>query len=393
MADRPEFSMEKKTSFHTKIVYNETNKEERAFQYINYTKTMKNKMLLINIGGKNVGDNQPVFVIAEGGVNHNSNLDLALKLIDAAADAGADAIKFQTWRAEQLVTKAGKMAEYQKRNTGKEESQFDMLKKLELKEGWYPQLFQRAKEKGIILLSTPHGGFEAIDFMEQYNFPAFKIASGDITNLPFLEYAARKGKPMLVSTGMSTMEEIKEAVDTIKQTGNDQILVFHCTTDYPLAPENINLKAMQTLMKELDVLVGYSDHTIGDQAAIIAVTLGACMIEKHFTLDRTMQGPDHIASTEPKEFKEMVVKLKHIPTIMGSGVKKPLTPELQYISVARKSIVANCDIKAGEKFTSENLAIKRPGSGIPPREFKNILGKIATRDISQDTLLDLEMIR
>ena len=347
----------------------------------------------IKIQGKGVDGGQPVFVIAEAGVNHNGNLDLALKLVDAAADAGADAIKFQTWRAEQLVTKAGTMAEYQKRNTGKDESQFDMLKKLELKEEWYSKLFARAKEKGIILLSTPHGGFEAIDFMEQYNFPAFKIASGDITNLPFLEYAARKGKPMLVSTGMSTMEEIKEAIDTIKNAGNDQILVFHCTTDYPLTPENINLKAMQTLMKELDVLVGYSDHTIGDQAAIMVVTLGACMIEKHFTLDRTMQGPDHIASTEPKEFKEMVMKLKKIPLIMGSGIKKPLAPELQYISVARKSIVANCDIRKGEKFTMENLAIKRPGTGIHPREFKNILGKIATRDISQDTLLDLEMIR
>ena len=346
----------------------------------------------ITIQGKEVGGGKPIFVIAEGGVNHNSNCDLALKLVDAAADAGADAIKFQRWRAEQLVTKEGTMAEYQKRNTGKEESQFDMLKKLELKEEWYPQLFQRAKEKGIILLSTPHGGFEAIDFMEQYDFPAFKIASGDITNLPFLEYAARKGKPMLVSTGMSTMEEIKEAVDTIKKAGNDQILVFHCTTDYPLAPENVNLKAILTLMRELDVLVGYSDHTAGDQAAIMAVTLGACMIEKHFTLDRTMQGPDHIASTEPKEFQETVMKLKKISLIMGSGIKKPLAPELQYISVARKSIVANRDIKKGEKFTMENLAIKRPGTGIPPREFKNILGKKAKINIAQDSLLDHSLI-
>ena len=339
-----------------------------------------------------IGEGHPVFVIAEAGVNHNGNLDLALKLIDAAADTGADAVKFQTWRAEQLVTKSGKMAEYQKKNTGKEEPQFDMLKKLELKEEWYPKLFERAKEKGIILLSTPHGGFESIDFMEQYNFPAFKIASGDITNLPFLEYAAKKGKPMLVSTGMSTIEEIKETVDTIKKAGNEQILVFHCTTDYPLAPENVNLKAMQTLMKDLDVLIGYSDHTVGDQVAIMAATLGARMIEKHFTLDRTMPGPDHIASTEPKEFKEMIARIKQIPIIMGSGVKKPLLPELQYISVARKSIVANRDIKAGEKFTSKNLAIKRPGNGISPREFKNILGKKAVVDIPLDTLLDISMV-
>src|SRR3989344_7122089 len=196
----------------------------------------------IIIQGKKVNYGLTPFIIAEGGVNHNSNLDLALKLIDSASDAGADAIKFQTWRAEQLATKTGKMADYQKRNIGKEESQFDMLKKLELKEEWYPTLISRAKEKNIILLSTPHGGFEAVDFMGRYNFPAFKIASGDITNLPFLEYAAKRGKPMLVSTGMSTMEEIKEAVDTIKKAGNDQILVFHCTTDYPLAPENVNLR-------------------------------------------------------------------------------------------------------------------------------------------------------
>ena len=210
------------------------------------------------IGGYKVNYGLPPFVIAEGGVNHNSNLNLALRLIDAAAEAGADAIKFQTWRAEQLATKAGKMADYQKRNirqsggqAGKEESQFDMLKKLELKEEWYQELIKRAKEKDIILLSTPHGGPAAVDVMERYSFPAFKIASGDITNLPFLEYAAKKGKPMLISTGMSDLDEIKEAVETVKKAGNDQILVFHCTTDYPLAPENVNLRAIDILKRGL----------------------------------------------------------------------------------------------------------------------------------------------
>lgn len=353
---------------------------------------MKNKNLFLNIAGKMVAYNQPVFVIAETGVNHNGNLDLALKLIDLAAETGADAIKFQTFRADQVVSITGKMADYQKRNLGKDESQLEMLKKLELKEEWYPTLIKHAKEKGIIFLSTPHGGEESVDLLQSYNIPAFKFGSGDITNLPFLEYAAKFNKPMLVSTGMSTMEEAKEAVDTIKQAGNDQILVFHCTTDYPLALENVNLKAMQTLMKELGVLVGYSDHTVGDQAAIMAVTLGACMIEKHFTLDRTMEGPDHVASTEPKEFKEMVTKLKQIPVIMGSGIKKPLAPELQYISVARKSIIASRDIKAGETFTVTNLTIKRPGNGMHPREFKNILGKKAAIDIPKDALLEPSMI-
>jgi len=344
------------------------------------------------ISGYKVNYGLPPFIIAEGGVNHNSNLDLALKLIDAAAETGADAIKFQTWKTEQLVTKAGKMADYQKRNTGKEESQFDMLKNLELKEEWYPTLISRAKEKGIILLSTPHGGNESVDLLESYDFPAFKIASGDITNLPLLEYAAKLNKPMLISTGMSTMDEIKEAVETVKNAGNDQILIFHCTTDYPLAPENVNLRAIQTFMKELGVLIGYSDHTLGSQVPIMAAALGACIIEKHFTLDRNMPGPDQVASMEPKDFKEMVAALKQTPIIMGSGKKEPLKPELQYLSVARKSIVATRDIKAGEKFTRENLTIKRPGTGMHPREFKNILGKTAARDIPQDTLLGRDMI-
>ncbi|KKS95707.1 N-acetylneuraminate synthase [Candidatus Giovannonibacteria bacterium RIFCSPLOWO2_01_FULL_43_160] len=341
----------------------------------------------IIIQGKKVNYGLTPFIIAEGGVNHNSDLDLAIKLIDAAAEAGADAIKFQTWRAEQLATKAGKMADYQKRNIGKEESQFDMLKKLELKEKWYPQLIKRAKEKNIILLSTPHGGFEAIDFMERYNFPAFKIASGDITNLPFLEYAAKFKKPMLISTGMSNLEEVKEAIETVKNAGNDQILIFHCTTDYPLALENVNLRAIDTFKKELGVLIGYSDHTLGREVPIMAAALGACMIEKHFTLDRTMKGPDHVASMEPRDFKKMVEALKRVPIIMGSGAKKALKPELQYMNVARKSIVAARDIKKGEKFNKENLAIKRPGTGLSPKYFNQVLGKTAKTDIHKNALL------
>ncbi len=346
----------------------------------------------IKIGNFEVKEGSKVFIIAEGGVNHNGRLDLALQLIDAAAEAGADAIKFQTWRAEQLVTRAGKMADYQKRNTGKEESQFDMLKKLELKEKWYPQLIARAEEKDIILLSAPHGGFEAIDLMQSYNFPAFKIPSGDITNLPLLDYAAKLGKPMLISTGMANMDEVKEAVETIRRAGNEQILVFQCTTDYPLSLDNVNLKAMETIKNELDVLVGYSDHTVGDQVPIMAVTLGACMIEKHFTLDRKLKGPDHVASTEPKEFKEMVEKLKQIPVIMGSGKKEPREIERQYMTVARKSIVAARDIKKGEKFTKDNLVVKRPGDGILPKYLPKVLGKIAKADIAEDTLLTEEMI-
>lgn len=347
---------------------------------------------ILKIADKQIGEGYPPFVIAEGGVNHNSRLDLALQLIDEVASAGADAIKFQTWRAEQLVTKIGKMADYQKRNTGKEESQFAMLKKLELKEEWYPELIKRAQDRGIILLSAPHGGFEAVDLMEKYNFPAFKFPSGDITNLPLLKYAAKLRKPLLISTGMSNMDEVREAVEAVRSVGNNQILVFQCTTDYPLDFKDVSLRAMQTMRDELDVLVGYSDHTVGDQVSIMAVTLGACMIEKHFTLDRKMEGPDHIASTEPKEFKEMVERLRQIPVIMGSGKKEPQEAERQYVAVVRKSVVAKADIKEGEMFTEENLGIKRPGDGIAPKRFTELLGKIATEDIPQDIVLTEDMV-
>lgn len=346
----------------------------------------------ISISGKKIGPGQPCFVIAEGGVNHNSRLDLALRLIDAAADAGADAIKFQTWRAEQLVTQAGKMADYQKRNTGKTESQLDMLRRLELKEDWYPDLIAHAIKRRIILLSTPHGGFASVDLMEKYDFPAFKFGSGDITNLPVLEYAAKLGKPMLISTGMSHMDEVKEAVETVRNAGNDQILVFQCTTDYPLAPENVNLSAMQTIRDELGVLVGYSDHTLGDQVPIMAVTLGAVMIEKHLTLDRKMQGPDQVASTEPDEFKLLMQKLRQVPVIMGSGEKAPMPPELQYLTVARKSLVAQAAIKVGHVITRSDLEIKRPGDGMLPKLYGSVLGKVAKEDIPEDALITPDMI-
>lgn len=369
---------------------------------------MFKKDKMIKIGDRLVGKGQPVFIVAEAGVNHNGNFDLAIKLIDAAADAGADAVKFQTFRAEQVVTAAGKMADYQKRNIGKETSQIEMIRKFEPKEDWYPELIKRAKEKGIIFISTPHGGFESVDLLESFNVPAFKFGSGDLTNLPVLEYAARFKKPMLISTGMSNLEEVKEAVRAIKNAGNDQILVFHCTTDYPCAPEFVNLRVMQSFAGELGTVVGYSDHTTGYQASALAVALGASMIEKHLTLDRKMSGPDHIASTEPKEFKEMVSLLKNMPedfekaikmigitpeaaeVLMGSSEKKPLPNELQYMSVARKSIVAGRDIKAGEKFSAENLAIKRPGTGIQPKHFYKIIGTCAKTDIQKDELIKME---
>lgn len=350
-------------------------------------------MKSINIGGKLVGKSQPIFIIAEAGVNHNGSLDLALKLVDAAAFAGADAVKFQTFRAEQVVTTGGEMADYQKRNLGKTESQLAMLRKLELKEKYYPVLIQRAKERGIIFLSTPHGGFESVDFLQKMKVPAFKFGSGDLTNLPLLEYAAKLKKPMLISTGMSNLEEVKEAVAAIKKAGNSQILVFQCTTDYPLAPENVNLRAMQTMMKELGVLVGYSDHTIGSQAAVMATALGACMLEKHFTLDRTLPGPDQVASMEPLDFKKMVQEVEKVTVILGSPKKRLLGCEKQYVTVARKSVVSAKKIRRGDKLTKKNLTIKRPGTGILPKRLKELFGKVAAKNIPADSVVTEEMYK
>ena len=347
----------------------------------------------ITIQGKRIGVGEPPFVIAEAGVNHNGRLDFALRLIDVAANAGADAVKFHTWKAEQVVTKAGVMASYQKRNTGKEESQLDMLRPLALPEIWYPKLIARAKERGIIIFSAPHGHIASVAVMEHWKFPAFKIASGDLTNLPLLAYAAKKGKPMLISTGMGTLAEVKEAVRTVRRAGNNDILVFQCTTDYPLAPEDANLRVIETFRKELRVLVGYSDHTDGDEAAIMAVTLGAVAVEKHLTLDRTMKGPDHVASMEHREFASMVQKVKRVPALLGSFLKRPCAKERQYMPIARKSIVASRDIAKGEELTLENLTIKRPGTGIAPKQLPKLMGEYATQNIGADTLISKHMFR
>ena len=358
------------------------------------------------------GKNQPVFIIAEAGVNHNGRLDLALKLIDAAADAGADAVKFQTFRAEQVVTFSGKMADYQKKNIGKTESQLAMLKKLELKEKYYPALIRRAKERGIIFLSAPHGGFGSVDFLQKLKIPAFKFGSGDLTNLPLLEYAAKFKKPMIISTGMATTKEIKLAVKIIKDAGNDKIIVLHCTTNYPTPFGEVNLLAMKTMEKEFDLPVGYSDHTEGIKVSVVAAALGAQVIEKHFTLDRALPGPDHRASLEPGELKEMagqirimekrlmdgenpldLIKELGVEESLGSGIKKPVSSELRIAKSVRKSIVAKNNIKKGEYFTMKNLVFKRPGTGIPPYKIQLVIGGIAKLNIPKDTIIKKEYIK
>lgn len=345
------------------------------------------KAQTITLGGKKVGYGQGVFVIAEAGVNHNGKLATALKMVDAAARAGADAIKFQTFKAEDVVIAGGKMAAYQKKNIGKEMSQRAMLKRLELKESFYRQIVARCQKKRIMFLSTPHGGFGAVDFLHKLGVKAFKFGSGEINNFPLLEYAARLNKPMILGTGMATMSEVKEAIVRIKKAGNSKIIVLHCTTNYPCPPSQVNLAAMRTMMDELDVLVGYSDHTLGIQVPIMAATLGACLIEKHFTLDKDAPGPDHKASAEPDELEQMVKSANSVKTILGSSIKRPTKSEERMLKDVRKSVVSLRSIKKGEKFTKENIGIKRPGNGLPPKTYKSLLGKTARRPIKADSLL------
>lgn len=344
----------------------------------------------IKIGARKIGYGRPVFVVAEAGVNHNGQLDLALKLIDAAADAGADAVKFQTFRVEQATTKHTTLAGYQSKNIGTDNNLFEEAKGWELKEGWYLRLITRCKKRGIIFFSTPHGGFDSVDFLDSQKVPLYKFGSGEITNLPLFTYTAKLGRPIIFGTGTATMQEVKNAIAAIKKVGNNKIVALHCTTDYPPALSDVNLRAIQTMMKDLGVLVGYSDHTLGDQVAVMAVTLGVCVVEKHLTLDKNMKGPDHKASATPDEFKLMVQKIRNVETILGSSKKKPVKAELKYIPVIRKSIVANRNIKKGEKLTRQNLAIKKPGTGIPPKYWDKILGKTARRSISNDSLLERE---
>lgn len=341
----------------------------------------------IKIGKKIIGPNRKAFVIAEAGVNHNGRLDLALKLVEKAKEAGADAIKFQTFKAEQVVTSGGVMADYQKNNLGKTESQIKMLKKLELKEEFYGPLIKRCRELDLVFISTPHGGFESIDFLNKCGVPAFKFGSGEITNLPVLKYAAQLGKPLIIGTGMATLKEVKEAWDCIKSTGNKKVIFLHCTSDYPCPPGDVNLRAMQTMMRSLPTLIGYSDHTLGAQTAVMAVALGAVLIEKHFTLDKNMPGPDHKASMEFEELKDLVTSLINTHIIMGSDEKKPTKAEIKTIKIVRKSLVALRDIKKGEKFTKENVGIKRPGTGLAPKNYFKVLGKLAHRSIGIDSLI------
>lgn len=329
-----------------------------------------------------------IFIIAEAGVNHNGSIEIAKKLVDAAAAAGADAVKFQTFKAEKLVCKNAQKAEYQMETTDKAESQFDMLKKLELTVDMHKQLISYCNQKGIMFLSTPFD-IDSLEFLVQCGVDIIKIPSGEITNYPYLRAVGRTGKKVIISSGMSTLDEVRDAVKVLKDNGSKEIIVLHCNTEYPTPYADVNLKAMLTLRDELKIDVGYSDHTKGIEVPIAAAALGATVIEKHFTLDKEMEGPDHKASLEPNELQEMVKAIRNIEIALGNGKKSPSESEKKNVGIVRKSIVARCNIIKGEKFTENNLTTKRPGTGISPMVWNDIIGKKAKRDFKEDELIEL----
>jgi len=327
-----------------------------------------------------------VFIIAEAGVNHNGSVDLALKLIDSAKASGADAVKFQTFRADKLATRTAHKAAYQERTTASEESQFEMLERLELDAGTHKRLIEYCHQVGIQFLSSPFDA-ESADLLAEMDIPLFKIPSGEITNLPFLDHVARKGRPIILSTGMSTLGEIEEALTVLRAAGNKPITLLHCVTEYPAPYAEVNLRAMNTLRVAFGLPVGYSDHTPGIEIPIAAAALGAEVIEKHFTIDRSLPGPDHAASLEPDELEKMVTAIRHVEAALGDGIKAPARCELPNISVARKSVVAARSLIAGQRLTSEDLDIKRPGNGIAPRLKPMLIGRTLSAGVEKDEVL------
>lgn len=329
-------------------------------------------------------------IIAEAGVNHNGSATMARRMVDAAADSGADYIKFQTFRAESIVNRTARQADYQAANTGRRESQYEMLKRLELGFDDFRGLNSYCREKGTGFLSTPFD-LASVDFLAGLGLDYLKIPSGEITNLPYLRRVARSGLPVIMSTGMCSLGEVDDAMDALVREGmtTDRIVLLHCTTEYPTPMADVNLRAMETLGKRFGTRVGYSDHTRGTEVAIAAVAMGAAVIEKHFTLDRSLPGPDHVASLTPDELKQMVAAIRNIELAMGSGEKKITESERRNIEVARKSIVASRDIAAGEILNEDNLSVKRPGTGVSPMKWDAVVGRRATRGFREDELIEL----
>jgi len=348
-------------------------------------------MQAIDVGNRRIGPGHPCFIVAEAGVNHNGELAMARQLIDVAVQTGADAIKFQTFKAERVVTPGAPKADYQLQTTDTDQSQYEMLRRLELSIEAHRELMDYCRLKRILFMSTPFDD-ESADFLAELGVALFKIPSGEITNLPFLARVARYDKPMIVSTGMANLGEVEAAVRTIAETGNQNLILLHCVSNYPANPADTNLRAMKTMSIAFDLPVGYSDHTPGIVVALAAVTLGACVIEKHFTLDRSLPGPDHQASSEPDELLELVQGIRTVEGALGHGRKEPAASEANTAAVARKSLVAARDIPAGTILTDELIAIKRPGTGLPPAMRTYLVGRSARVNIESGTLFTLEML-
>ena len=327
-----------------------------------------------------------VFVIAEAGVNHNGDIEIAKQLIDAASEAGADAVKFQTFQADSLVCRTAKKAEYQLETTDRTETQYDMLKKLELTPQMHRELIEHCLKKNIMFLSTPFD-LESIKLLSELGMQIYKIPSGEITNLPYLREIAKQQKKIILSTGMSSMDEVKAAVNVLKNNGTEELTLLHCNTQYPTPISDVNLLAMVKMREETGLPVGYSDHTQGIEVPIAAAALGAEVIEKHFTLDRKMEGPDHKASLEPQELMQMVVGIRKIESALGSKIKQVSESEMTNVAIVRKSIVAAANIKRGEKYTEKNLTTKRPATGISPMLWDEVIGKTADRDYKVDEII------
>lgn len=345
----------------------------------------------IPVGNRNVGDGEPCFIIAEAGVNHNGSVQMASRLVDVAADAGCDAVKFQTFRSERVISPLAPKAAYQKQTTAASESQLEMARKLELTFDTFSELQRHSIDRNITFLSTPFDD-ESADFLESLPVQAFKIPSGEITNIFLLEHIARKGRPLIVSTGMATMDEVSVAVDTIRATGNQQIVLLQCVSNYPADPSTMNLRAMQTMQKEFGVPVGLSDHTVGLEVSLAAVALGACVIEKHFTLDCELSGPDHRASLEPQDLSSLVKGIRKVEAALGDGVKRPSAQEENTASVARRSLVAAKSIPAGTVLTGDLIDILRPGTGLPPAMRPQLIGRMVKQDIERGSILNLDML-
>ncbi len=347
-------------------------------------------MQQFQIGDKLIGASLPVFVIAEIGVNHNGDLSVARALIDVAVKSGADAVKFQTFQADRVATTEAPKADYQLQTTTASESQIEMLRMLELSADAHRELQAHCRDQGITFLSTPFDE-QAADFLDELDVPAYKISSGDLTNSPLLQHVALKGKPIILSTGMSTLDEVIEAVSTLRSSGCENLVLLHCVSNYPAKPSEVNLRAMQTMRAAFDVPVGFSDHTEGIAVALAAVALGACVIEKHFTLDRRLPGPDHRASLEPAELQSLIEGIRKVESALGTGRKVPTATEMNTANVARRSLIAALDIAAGAILKRDMISLKRPGTGLPPTMLESVLGRRLREDVPSGSLFSLDM--